>query len=132
MSKRAQLGMALFLIPEAVFFFLLTLAFFHFGERPHSTSNLRWLFAAFLVASCVSMWRGWRWGTMALGTVFLIGQSLFLGATFFILIAIHGLHIVAGLIALVIVPASALRAMALYWYFFTAVWLVILVVASQA
>jgi hypothetical protein len=47
------------------------------------------------------------------------------------LTAVLGLFVLAGVIALAVVPASALRAMALYWYFFTAVWLVIFGVAGQ-
>ena len=35
MTKRAQLGMALFLISEAVFFLLLILASLYFGKKPH-------------------------------------------------------------------------------------------------
>jgi heme/copper-type cytochrome/quinol oxidase subunit 3 len=34
MTKRAHLGMALFLIAETVFFFLLILACVYFGEKP--------------------------------------------------------------------------------------------------
>jgi heme/copper-type cytochrome/quinol oxidase subunit 3 len=129
---RSQLGMAMFLISEAVFFFLLILAFRYFAPIPHLLSSRNeWLLTLLLLASVLSMWQGWRWLTIALGAMFLIGQALFLGITFFILADIHGLHILAGLIALAIVPASGLRAMALYWYFFTAVWLVILVLASQ-
>jgi heme/copper-type cytochrome/quinol oxidase subunit 3 len=132
MSKRSQLGMAMFLISEAVFFFLLILAFRYFAPTPHLSSRNGWLLTILLLTSALSMWQGWRWVTIGLGAAFLVAPSLFLGTTFFILAAIHGLHILAGLIALAIVPASALRAMALYWYFFTAVWLVILLVASRA
>jgi heme/copper-type cytochrome/quinol oxidase subunit 3 len=130
--KRAQLGMALFLIPEAVFFFLLILAFAYFGEKPHPILRLGWLFTALLLASSLSMRRGWRWVTIALGAVFLVSQAVYFGTTFFILAGIHGLHVLAGLIALAIVPATAVRVMALYWYFITSVWLVILLAASQA
>jgi len=129
-QKRAQLGMALFLIPEAVFFFLLILAFSYFGGKP-VIPRLGWLFTALLLASSLCMWRGWRWGTIALGAAFLISQVFyFFGTPFFILAGIHGLHVLAGLIALAIVPASALRVMALYWYFLMAVWLVIILIGS--
>jgi heme/copper-type cytochrome/quinol oxidase subunit 3 len=129
---RAQLGMAMFLISEAVFFFLLILAFRYFAPVPHLNWRNGWLLSILLLGGALSIWRGWRWVTITLGAMFLIGEALFLGTTFFILAGVHGLHILAGLVALAIVPVSALRAMALYWYFFTAVWLVILVVASQA
>jgi heme/copper-type cytochrome/quinol oxidase subunit 3 len=130
MTKRAQLGMAMFLIAEAVFFFLLILAFAYFRAIPRIAPTGMLLTAA-LLASVFSMWRAWRWVTIALGVVFLIGQAGYFGTTFFTLAAVHGLHVLAGLIALALVPASALRTMALYWYFFTAVWIVIFVVASQ-
>jgi heme/copper-type cytochrome/quinol oxidase subunit 3 len=128
-QNRAQLGMALFLIPEAVFFFLLILAcaYFHALPRLHSPSG--WILTALLIAGSVSIWRGWRWGAIALDAVFLVGL---VGTTFAMLTAVLGLFVLAGVIALVIVPASSLRALSLYWYFLTAVWLVILVAASQA
>jgi len=38
-------------------------------------------------------------------------------------------HMLAGLIALALVPASTLKVMALYWYFFSAVGIVMFIVA---
>jgi heme/copper-type cytochrome/quinol oxidase subunit 3 len=133
MTKRAELGMAMFLIAEAVFFFLLILACAYFRALPRLIAPSGWLLSGLLLASSVSMWRGWRWSTIGLGAAFLVPQTIaiFLGLNFSILVGIHGLHVFAGLIALATVPGSALRAMSLYWYFLTAVWLVILVVASQ-
>ncbi len=128
MIQRAQLGTAMFLISEGVFFFLLILAFRYFAPIPAITPTW-WLFTALLLASAFTTWRRWRWATITLGAAFLIGQALFFGTTFFILAGIHGIHILAGLIALAIVPVPALRTMALYWYFFTAVWLAIVLVA---
>jgi heme/copper-type cytochrome/quinol oxidase subunit 3 len=123
MTKRAQFGIAMFLCAEAVFFFLLILASFYFGEKPHLISYLGLLL---LLASNLSMWRGWRWVTIAFGVAFLVALS---GTGSNILTGIYGLHILAGLIALALVPASALKAMALYWYFFSAVWIVIFTMA---
>jgi heme/copper-type cytochrome/quinol oxidase subunit 3 len=123
MTQRAQLGMAMFLISEAVFFFLLILGCFYFGEKPKLISHLGLLL---LLASNLSMWRGWRWVTIALGAAFLIALS---GTGSNILTGIHGLHILAGLIALALVPPSALKVMALYWYFFSAVWIAIFIIA---
>ena len=131
MSRRAELGMAMFLISEAVFFFLLILAFTYFGAMPHRIAPVGWFFAALLSLSGLSMWRAatgsrlWRCVTIALGVAFLIYQAILVGNTFFILAGIHCLHVLAGLIALAIGPASALRPIALYWYFFVLVWLVI-------
>jgi hypothetical protein len=128
MTKRAQLGMAMFLISATVFFFLLILAsaYFHALPRLHSPSG--WILTALLLAGSVSMWRKWRWGAIALGAVFLVGLA---GSSFAMLTVVLGLFVFAGLIAVAVVPASALKVMALYWYFFTAVWVVIFVVASQ-
>jgi heme/copper-type cytochrome/quinol oxidase subunit 3 len=123
MTKRAQLGMALFLISEAVFFFLLILASVYFGGKPYLISRVALLL---LLASNLSMWRGWRWATIALGVAFLVG--LFQSGSN-MLTGIYGVHILAGLIALALVPASALKVMALYWYFFSAVGIVMYVVA---
>jgi len=123
MTRRAQLGMALFLISEAVFFFLVILASVYFGGKPYLISRVALLL---LLASNLSMWRGWRWATIALGVAFLVG--LFQSGSN-MLTGIHGVHILAGLIALALVPASALKVMALYWYFFSAVGIVMYVVA---
>jgi heme/copper-type cytochrome/quinol oxidase subunit 3 len=127
--------MVMFLLAETVFFFLLILAFAYFGAMPHAISKTEWVLTALLLASNLSMWRAvagsrlWLWVTIVLGFAFLIGQAVFFGTTFFTLAGIHGLHMLAGLIALAIVPASALRAIALYWYFFVAVWLAIFLLA---
>jgi heme/copper-type cytochrome/quinol oxidase subunit 3 len=136
--ERAQLGMAMFLIAEAVLFFLLILAFVYFGAIPNVIASPGWLCTALLLASSLSMWRAaasgkgdsrlWLWVTIALGGAFLADQTIFFGTTYFTLAGIHGLHILAGLIALAIVPVRALRTMALYWYFFVLVWLAIFLV----
>jgi heme/copper-type cytochrome/quinol oxidase subunit 3 len=126
--------MALFLMAETVFFFLLILAFAYFRAMPPGISPLGWFFTALLLVSTISMWRAaaesrlWLWVTIALGVAFLAGQSIFFGTTFFTLAGVHGLHILAGLIALVAAPAAALKVVALYWYFFVFLWLVIVLV----
>src|SRR5271154_2704741 len=73
MTKRAQLGMAMFLISEAVFFFLLILACAYFHALPRLYSPSGWILTALLLAGSVSIWRGWRWGAVALDAVFLVG-----------------------------------------------------------
>jgi cytochrome c oxidase subunit 3 len=133
-NRRAELGMALFLIAETVFFFLLILAFAYFRAMPQGISRLGWLLTALLLASTVSMWRAaaesrlWLWVTIALGAAFLAGQAIFFGTTFFTLAGVHGLHILAGLIALAVAPSDAIKVVALYWYFFVVVWLAIVLV----
>ena len=129
MTKRAQLGMAMLLIAEAVFFFLLILACVYLRALPRLTGASGWLLTAALLASSLSVWRGWRWGTIALGAAFVIG--LF-GTTVSMLTAVLGIFVLVGTILIALVPVSALRTMALYWHFCTAVWLVIFAVASLA
>jgi cytochrome c oxidase subunit I+III len=121
-------------------------------------------FTACLFASSLTLWRaesalkkkaaagaaGWIAATLALGAVFTVGQAteyygLFrrgVGAatsvsatTFFTLTGFHGLHVIAGLIALAITLAllrandlrarapSFLRAVGRYWHFVDLVWL---------
>jgi heme/copper-type cytochrome/quinol oxidase subunit 3 len=127
-NKRTQLGMAMFLIAEAVFFFLLILACAYFHALPRLYSPSGWILTALLLAGSVSLWRKWRWGAMALDAVFLVGLA---GTPFAMLTAVLGLFVLAGVIALALVPASGRSALSLYWYFFTAVWLVIFGVAGQ-
>lgn len=127
MTNRAQLGMAMFLLADAVFFLLLILASAYFRATPHLIGARGWLLTALLIAGSLSIWRGWRWITFALGTAFCIGLFA-AGAT--MLTGLHGLFVLAGVIAVAVVPSSGLRAMALYWYFFTAVWLVIFALGS--
>jgi heme/copper-type cytochrome/quinol oxidase subunit 3 len=95
---------------------------------------------------------GWLLATVVLGAIFLIGQGreyvalimqnvtvsrdLF-GTTFFTLTGFHGLHVLVGLVALTILLGLALagdftggrsvavEAVALYWHFVDAVWIVI-------
>lgn len=126
MSKRAQLGMTMFLLAEAVFFFMLILAFKYFAEIRFASSRNAWILTTLLLLSSVSIWREWRWVTIGLSAAFLIG--LFVTGSS-VLTGIQGLHILAGMIALAVVPVSGLRPMALYWYFFSAVWLVIFLVS---
>lgn len=127
MTKRAHLGMVMFLISEAVFFFLLILAFAYFRALPELHSTAGWTLTALLVAASFALWRAWRWVTVALGLAFLIVLVI---TTSSLLTELHGLHIFAGVVAVSLVPTSALRTMALYWYFFTAVWLAIFLVAA--
>lgn len=152
-ERRAKLGLSMFLIAEAVFFFLLILAFLYFrGPAPRDLRlPLTSLYTALLLGSGISMWRAaaagsrlWVAITIALGAAFLVGQAseylrmmragvtisqgLF-GTTFFTLTGVHGLHVLVGLIALGIIPTTAIRTMALYWYFFAGVWLAIFLIA---
>jgi len=126
MNKRAQLGMAMFLIAEAVFFSLLIPACLYLRALPIFFDASGLVLTALLLVSALCVWRGWRWAALALGAVFV---GLLFGTKFSLLTAVHGLFVFAGLISIAVVPVSALRTVALYWYFFTGVWLVIFLVS---
>jgi heme/copper-type cytochrome/quinol oxidase subunit 3 len=151
-QRRTELGMVMFLIAEAVFFFLLMLAFVYFRTPGAGKLNLDAgaLDTVCLLASIFTIWRAttgsrqWLAATILFGTLFLAGQGIqylyliydgvtisqgIFETTFFTLAGVHGLHVLVGLIALAIVPAAAIRTVALYWYFFAAVWLAIFLVA---
>jgi heme/copper-type cytochrome/quinol oxidase subunit 3 len=89
--------------------------------------------------------RLWLVGTILLGAVFLLGQgaeylrllhrgvrvsqSLF-GTTFFTLTAIHGIHVLIGLLLLLTMlwitrPVVAIQMVAAFWLFVGGVWIVI-------
>jgi heme/copper-type cytochrome/quinol oxidase subunit 3 len=124
------------------------------------------IFTALLLASSVTIWRAeksaeqrrprrlqlWLLATVALGATFLVGQGreyllllsqnvtigrdLF-GTTFFTLTGVHGLLVLSGLIALLVLfglalagdfnspPSPGLEAISWYWHFVDAVWIVI-------
>jgi cytochrome c oxidase subunit 3 len=148
--RRAQIGMAMFLLAEAVFFFLLLLAFVYFRAQADLSIQAGSIDTALLLASSLSMWRAiagsrlWLVVTIGLGAAFLFGQAIeslrlmrdgvtmsqgLFGTTFFTLTGIHALHVLAGLVVLAIVPAAGLRVMALYWYFFVVLWFAIFLAA---
>jgi cytochrome c oxidase subunit 1/cytochrome c oxidase subunit I+III len=124
------------------------------------------VFTALLLASSLTLWRAekshdasrhrrsvvWLGATIALGVLFLAGQAteyqrlLYGGVTvntnlftttFFTLTGFHGLHVMAGLLALAIVLALAtrgplrgrlaegLRAVGYYWHFVDVVWVAV-------
>jgi heme/copper-type cytochrome/quinol oxidase subunit 3 len=129
MTKRAHWGMAMLLMTEAVFFFLLIAACAYLRALPSLGARTGWPLTALLIASCLAVWRGWRWAAVVLGAAFACG--LF-GTMSSMLTSVLGIFVIAGVVAMAVVPVRALRTMALYWYFCTAVWLVIFLVASQA
>jgi cytochrome c oxidase subunit 3 len=128
--QRARLGMALFLLNEAVLFFMLLVAFVYFRNSTLTTASKSLnLFAAAastacLIASSLTMRRAavtgarsWIAGTLALGAIFLYGQGveylrLFaqritisrneFGTTFFTLTGVHALHVLVGILALAV------------------------------
>ena len=124
------------------------------------------IYTALLLASSLTLWRAeksveqqrrgrtllWLLATVLLGGAFLFGQgreylhlieqnitvsrNLF-GSTFFTLTGVHGLHVLSGLVALLIMlglalagdfkgpRAPGLEAVGWYWHFVDAVWIVI-------
>jgi heme/copper-type cytochrome/quinol oxidase subunit 3 len=122
--------MLLFLLNEAVLFFMLIGAFLYFRGSTLATAarslNLAAasVFTACLLASSFTMWRAaatggrsWLGATFALGAIFLYGQgseywALFrqnqtigrdqFGTTFFTLTGVHALHVLVGIILLLI------------------------------
>jgi heme/copper-type cytochrome/quinol oxidase subunit 3 len=168
-QQRAKLGMAMLVLTESIFFFMLILAFVYFRAESVKTAAaslnpvVTAIYTACLIASSFTMWRAktsaardksgarlWLGLTIALGIAFLAGQGseylrllrqgvtisqgLF-GTTFFTLTGIHGLHVVVGLLLLAILfgitthrgerESIAVEAIAMYWYFVDAVWIVI-------
>jgi len=151
--QRARLGMAMLILTEAVFFFMLILAFVYFRDESLKTAvatlNLRVtsLYTACLLISCVTLWRAQAGLTILFGIVFFVGQGseylrilragftmsqgLF-GTTFFTLTGVHGLHVLVGLALLCVTAPSRSRlckapmgATAMYWHFIAAVWIAI-------
>lgn len=122
------------------------------------------IFSVLLLASSVTIWfaerslrrgnngmmRLWLLVTILLGAVFLVGQAMeyatlfsegitisrgLFGTTFFTLTGFHGLHVLGGLVALIILlmlakslrgPHSrALETTSLYWHFVDLVWIAV-------
>src|SRR5207245_5682269 len=161
---RTLLGVAVFIASESVFFLAIVLAYLAYRDAGLATAKANLdiprtaIFSVALFSSSATMAiaarrasRSWLVATIALGTVFLVGQGseyarlltsgigpgreLF-GTTFFTLTGLHGVHVLGGLVALSALLAahsrrpSALRPLAfeavgLYWHFVDAVWVVV-------
>jgi len=141
------------------------------GPSPKDLDLLRTgLFSLFLFASSFTMWRSekalhrgsvggmiaWLMLTITLGATFIAGQALEYGemlghgtridsnlftATFFTLTGFHGIHVIVGLLALIIVLGlamagdfsdgrrpPALAMVGVYWHFVDIVWVLVLTV----
>ena len=171
--NKIRLAMLLFIASEAVFFILLIIAYVAYhAASPSAADASRYLevpktavFTACLIISSFTMRHAgihfekgrqrpalaWLFATMALGTVFLIGQGIeyvsliskdviisrdLFGTTFYTLTGFHGLHVFIGLIMLatlfglklkreVATPPEAVESVSIYWHFVDAVWMVI-------
>jgi heme/copper-type cytochrome/quinol oxidase subunit 3 len=145
-APTGRLGMWVFLVTDASSFGALLLSYAilraRAGSWPDAAARLNLplaaVAAALLVASSWTLVRGWIAPTLALGALFL-GAQIFeyaalarhgigIGADpaasiFFVATGWHGLHVLAGLIAL----AAARRSpgAALFWQFVDALWVVL-------
>ena len=116
-----------------------------------ASSGTLWLAERALAAARKLTFRFWLGVTILLGAAFLVGQGLeyaglisrnvtparnLFGATFFTLTGFHGFHVLCGLVALFIMllalrgnfdrrKMSGIGAVAIYWHFVDAVWIVI-------
>lgn len=147
MWQPAKLGMAMLLIAEGVFFFMLIVAYVYFRDQSlgiaAATLNVRLtsIYTACLLISGVAIWRT-RLAVGALfGGIFLagqgteyarmlrngvtMGQGLF-GTTFLTLAGMHELHALIGLGLLLGLRSSG--AISMFWQFVVASWLVIFAV----
>jgi heme/copper-type cytochrome/quinol oxidase subunit 3 len=163
-TDRTLLGVVIFIASESVFFLAIVLAYLAYRESGLATARANLdvgrtaIFSVALFASSATMglavgrrspW--WLAATMILGAVFLTGQgaeyarllgegigpgSALFGTTFFTLTGLHGIHVLAGLVALVAlftanlgrgraVREVAWEAVGFYWHFVDAVWLVV-------
>jgi heme/copper-type cytochrome/quinol oxidase subunit 3 len=148
---KAKLGMSMLILAESVFFFMLILSFIYFRSESLKTAAatlhlpMTSIYTVCLLASGFTLWRGRLAPTIALGVIFLLGQGreylallqsgvtmsqgLF-GTTFFTVTGIHVIHAALGLILLGFVSFGrlAVPAIAMFWYFVTAVWVVVFAV----
>lgn len=147
MWQPAKLGMAMLLIAESVFFFMLIVAFVVFRDESLRTAaatldlRLTSLYTACLLISSFALWRARVALTILFGGIFLAGQGAeyvrmlrngltmsqdLFGTTFFTLAGMHGLHALIGLGLLVALRRSG--AIAMFWQFVVASWVVIFAV----
>jgi len=163
-TERTLLGVMVFIASESVFFLAIVLAYVAYRDSGLATARANLdvgrtaIFSIALFASSVTMALAarrqsvaWLAATMILGAIFLTGQgaeygrllregigpgSALFGTTFFTLTGLHGVHVLAGLIALAAlftanlgrasgVRAVAWEAVSYYWHFVDAVWVVV-------
>jgi heme/copper-type cytochrome/quinol oxidase subunit 3 len=161
---RTLLGVMVFIASESVFFLAIVLAYVAYRDSGLATAKANLdivrtaIFSIALFASSGTMGRAargrspvWLAATMILGAIFLVGQgteytrllgegigpgSALFGTTFFTLTGLHGIHVLAGLVALAAllianlgnaraVSAVAWEAVGLYWHFVDVVWVVV-------
>ncbi len=145
MLERARLGMAMFLLSQAVFFLFLLIGVVYFRESRAGSISL--LYTACLLASIFTMWRAtadnprqWLVATIFLGGAFLWGEywsampTRSVATALFTLVGCHELYTAVGIVVLGLAlwRSAIVRTVALYWYFVVAVWFAIVAVAWGA
>ena len=167
MTNRTLLGVVVFIASESVFFLAIVLAYIAYRDSGLATAKANLdiartaIFSVALFASSGTMALAarsrsgaWLAATMILGAIFLVGQgseyarllgdgigpgSALFGTTFFTLTGLHGIHVLAGLVALAALftanlgralglHAVAWEAVSYYWHFVDAVWMVVFTV----
>lgn len=144
MWPREKLGMAMLLIAESVFFFMLIVAFVYFRDESLKTAaatlhlGIASFFTVCLLMSGVALSRARVAVALLFGAVFLVGQGTeyflmlrhgvtmsqgLFGTTFFTLTGMHELHGLVGLGLLAALRRSVAAAM--YWQFIVISWLAI-------
>jgi len=166
----STLGMLLFLASEAVFFVFLIIGFIYLRspntQRTSASLDpaVTGVYTAVLVASSVTIWlagrgarvrKGWLAASIVLGALFLVGQGReyarlldahvtvsrdTFGSAFYTLTGIHGFHVAAGVLMMLVVvvmawrspkpraDSLALESVAWYWHLVDVVWIVIFTV----
>jgi len=147
LGDRTLLGVAIFVGSESIFFLSIVVAYV--ANRDAGLGDARatldlprtTVFSLALFASSATMARAtttlnarWLLATIALGGIFIVGQ----GTEYARLLAagLHGIHVLVGLAALAALGGStaaravavrpvAWEAVALYWHFVDAVWVVV-------
>jgi heme/copper-type cytochrome/quinol oxidase subunit 3 len=174
---KCKVNILAFIFSEIGFFGILILSYLYYnaqrppGPGPDELNLFKTaIFSVCLFASSFTIWRsevalrkqkhggmiGWLIATIALGTVFIVGQGIeywdlfekgvrlstnLFGSSFFTLTGFHGLHVCLGLIAMLILlglaiagdfrkpgHSSVLEAVGYYWHFVDGVWVVVLTV----
>jgi len=147
MWPKDKLGMAMLILAESVFFFMLILAFVYFRDESlkAATASLNLgatsIYTVCLLLSSLALWRGRVAIAIVLGGFFLAGQGTeyarmlrsgvamshdLFGTTFLTLAGMHGLHVVTGLALLLALRRSVASAM--FWQFVVAAWMAIFAV----
>jgi cytochrome c oxidase subunit 3 len=147
MWAKEKLGMAMLIVSESVFFFMLLLAFVYFRDESLKAATVSLdigrtsIYTACLLLSSLVLWRGRAGIAIVFGAIFLAGQGTeyvrmlrsgvtmshdLFGTTFFTLAGMHGLHALIGLALLLALRGSVASAM--FWQFVVASWVAIFAV----